>query len=209
MQISCLPSSDRQTVMTIFCDGVPWRKLHTSIFGRHPNLPQECHSLQEFSHEFSVLEYRQAKSYALRRLSLQGMLSAALVRSLKERLVSQTTIERVLQDLCELGLINDDEWAASFIRTQQLKKFGPRAIAQKLANKGIKRETLQLALEQSASFDDQKTAILKLLQSRYSKRGLSDFKEKRKVVASLVRRGFDLTLVLNCMAHQGDIDDGY
>lgn len=199
MQISCAPSTERQSVLTIFCDGSPWRDLHTAIFGRRPALPQHCLSIEEFTEQFFELEYRMAKNYAIRRLSLQGMLSNALARALKERLVSDRVIQNVVEEFVSLGFINDQEWAASFVRSQSNKKMGPRAIAQKLASKGVRGEKLEAALEKSWDSSEQKQLILQLLKSRYAKRDLSDFKERQKVVAALVRRGFDVSMILNCM----------
>lgn len=199
MQISCAPSTERQSVLTIFCDGSPWRDLHTAIFGRRPALPQHCLSIEEFTEQFFELEYRMAKNYAIRRLSLQGMLSNALARALKERLVSDRVIQNVVEEFVSLGFINDQEWAASFVRSQSNKKMGPRAIAQKLASKGVRGEKLEAALEKSWDSSEQKQLILQLLKSRYAKRDLSDFKERQKVVAALVRRGFDVSTILNCM----------
>lgn len=196
MQITCLPNLKHQSFLTVFCDGIPWRDLHTSVFGRHPTLPQECHSFEELEAEFSILEYRQAKNYAIRRLSLQAMLSSALVRSLKERLVSDPVIEIVVNELIEIGFVNDTEWAASFVRSQSGRKMGPRAIAQKLAKKGVRGKILEEALEKSWDSGEQETLIQQLLKSRYAKKNLKDLKERQKVVASLVRRGFDLNVIL-------------
>ena len=199
MQISCSLSSTRPSVLTIFCDGSPWRDIHPSVFGRRPVFPQQCASLEEWHEQFTFIEYRQTKNYALRRLALQGMLSSALATSLKERLVSEKVIHQVIQELVSLGFINDQEWTASFVRSQTNRKVGPRAIAQKLANKGVRGERLEQALEKSWSVADQKTLILQLLNTRYSRRNLVDFKEKQKVVASLVRKGFDVSVILSCL----------
>lgn len=199
MQISYHPNPERQSILTISCDGSPWRDIHTAVFGRRPLLPQGCGSLEDFSEQFSDFEYRQAKNYAIRRLSLQGMLSTALSRAMKERLISEKTVNQLILELTELGFLNDDEWAASFVRGQAGKKFGPRAIAQKLMNKGVKGEKLELALEKSWGPIEQKGLIIKLLKSRYSRRNLDDFKEKQKVIASLMRRGFDFFIISNCM----------
>ncbi len=199
MKISCSPKSEQPSVLTIYCDGSPWRDIHTTVFGRRPILPQGCESLIDFSEQFSILECRQAKNYAIRRLSLQGMLSIALARSLKERLVSQKAIQHAIGELMELGFINDEEWAASYVRSQNNKKVGPRAIAQKLANKGVRGEKLEQALEKSWDPNEQKALIGSLLKSKYARRDLSDFKEKQKVVASLIRRGFDMNIIFKCL----------
>ena len=199
MKISYSSKLEQKSVLTIFCDGSPWRDIHTAVFGRRPVLPQGCESLIEFSEQFSVLECRQAKNYAIRRLSLQGMLSTALVRALKDRLVSEKAIREAVGELTDLGFVNDEEWAASYVRSQNNKKVGPRAIAQKLAHKGVRGERLEQALEKSRDPEEQKILIQSLLKSKYAKRNLSDFKEKQKVIASLVRRGFDMNIIFTCL----------
>lgn len=194
--ISCTPHPTRSSILTIFWDGEPWREIHTSVFGRRPQLPQNCQNFDEFKTQFFEFEYRQAKNYCLRRLSLQAMLSTALTRALKDRLISEKTIQQVISELNDQGFLNDQEWSASFVRTQTSRKVGPRAIAQKLASKGIKGDVLDTALEKSWDCDTQKKLILSLLKSRYAKRNLNDFKEKQKVIASLVRKGFDFSIIL-------------
>lgn len=199
MKVSFVKHAERPSLLTILCEEEPWREVHTSIFGRRPTLPKGCQTLDELHREFAVLEYQCAKNYAMRRLSIQSMLAAALARSLKERLVSAPTIQKVLEELASLGFLNDEEWAASFVRTQNARKVGPRAIAQKLATKGVRGECLEQALQNSWNTSDQESSILQLLKSRYAKRNLLDFKERQKVIASLVRRGFDLPVILNCL----------
>lgn len=206
MKITCTPNLDRQSILTIFCDGVPWRDLHTAVFGRKPALPKECRSIEEFDEHFTVIEYQHVKNYALRRLSMQAMLSSALSRSLKERLIPEKVIQKVILELIALGFLNDEEWTASFVRSQSNRKVGPRAIAQKLASKGVRGEKLEQALEGSWDVNEQKKLITGLLKSRYAKRNLSDYKEKQKVVASLIRKGFDLSAIMNCLQKSGSCE---
>jgi regulatory protein len=177
---------------------VHWRDLHTSIFGRKPSFPK-CHSIEEFTELFAVFEYSQVKNYALRRLSMQAMLSTALIKALKERLVPERVIEGVIKELVELRFLNDEEWTASFVRIQSSRKMGPRAIAQKLFYKGVKGKELEKALENSWGMDDQKSLIMELLQKKYAKRNLEDYKERQKVVAALVRKGFEFPAIQECI----------
>ncbi|MEI8365282.1 MAG: RecX family transcriptional regulator [Parachlamydiaceae bacterium] len=149
-------------------------------------------------------EYRRAKHSALRRLSMQAMLSNQLAIFLQKRQFTQEVIERVIKDLTTLELLNDTEWSASFVRSQSRRKLGPRAIAQKLARKGVRGESLEKAIEGSWDASEQKAMIHQLLQTRFSKRDLSDPKERKKVAASLVRRGFDLSLIFRCLSCKND-----
>ena len=145
---------------------------------------------------FCALEYRMAKLYALRRLSAQSLPSTTLARALRQRLVTEETIERLNEELKQQGYLNDEEWTASYVRGQIARKRGPKAIVQKLAHKGISEEQAHSALESASGADQQKQAIAKLIQTRYASRNLSDFKERQKVIASLARRGFDLSIIL-------------
>lgn len=183
--------------MTVVCDGEPWRDVHMSIFGRRPSLPQGCQTQTQFEEEFRTLECLLAKRYALKRLSTQAMLSTRLSRSLKERLVSENAIEIVIYELRELGLLNDKEWVASFVRVQTSRRVGPRAIAQKLAGKGVRGGNVAEALDGMWDPAEQKKGIRHLLNTRYAKRNLKDPRERQKVIASLARRGFELSEILS------------
>lgn len=199
MKVSFVKKKERSSIWTILCDDQPWREVHGSIVGRHPIWSQKCETLDQLDAQFSAFEYQKAKLYAVKRLSLQAMLSTALVRSLKERLVSETTIHRIIEEFLNEGLLDDESWAQSFVRTQTARKVGPRAITQKLARKGLKREELQEVVQDAWESEDQKALVMQLLKSRYVRRNLSDYAERQKVVASLIRRGFDLSVILDCL----------
>lgn len=145
------------------------------------------------------LEYRLAKKYALRRLSAQSLPAAGLAKALKQRSVSEEIIERLIAEFCHLGYINDIEWIDSYVRGQQSRKKGPKAIAYKLAEKGISTQQAEEVLKRVSGIEQQKEMIINLLSTRYKSKNLSDFKEKQKVIAALVRRGFDLSAILDCI----------
>lgn len=142
------------------------------------------------------VEYRAARSYALRRISKQALPTKSLVRSLERRGISPETIQRVIVDFETHGFLNDLEWSKSFVRTQRAKKVGPRAIAQKLAAKGFGREEIAKVVQEDDTAESQSVAIAALLATRYRARDLSDYKERGKVIASLMRRGFDFDEIM-------------
>jgi regulatory protein len=184
-------------MITVTWEGEFFRKVHTSIFGRIPSLPQHCSTLEEFEEEFARIEYRLAKAYAYKRLAAMSMLSSNLVKSLQTRLVSKEVAERVVEEFLKLGYLNDHEWVKSFIRQQVSKKTGPKMIAAKLAAKGVSSELSEQYMEELSESQDQRSAIQALLKTKYRTRDLSDFKQKQKVIASLARRGFDIRIILD------------
>lgn len=199
MKVEYVATPGKRGVMTILLDDEPWQNIHLSIFGFSPSLPKDCLSIEEFSEKFCLLEYKQAKQYALKRLSIQCMPSAVLAKALKQRFISNENIERILEEFQNMGFLNDEQWTESFVRGQISKKNGPRKIAMKLARKGILREDIEEGLKIAQSADTQQVAIQKLLKTRYRNKNLTDYAEKRKVVAALVRKGFDLEIIIKTL----------
>lgn len=202
ISVECVPAVGRRLVMDLICDGEVWRQIHISIFGKKPSIPRVCSTLDELAAAFAALEYNMARQYVMRRLSAMNLPSKTIIRSLKQRFVSDETISRVIENFTELGYLNDATWTTGFVRQQTERKLGPRAIAQKLTNKGFGREEIEEAMEPlkgSSGEEVQMDAIVALLNSKYKKKNLGDFKEKQKVVASLARRGYDFSLILKAL----------
>lgn len=187
--------------LCIYIDEELWREASTAILSRKPPLPKDCSDLQELSKLFTELEYKGAKRYAFNRLARQNLSSADLLRLLSAKWVSHEISEQVIEELQSQGYLNDDSWAESFIRQQRQLKKGTQAIAYKLKIKGYPPEKIEHWLaKQSEGYSDLE-AIQKLLETKYQKRNLSDYKEKGKVISSLVRRGFALEDVLKAIHH--------
>lgn len=140
--------------------------------------------------------YRQAKVYALNRLSSKAYLTKDLRDSMKRKEFLSEHIERILEECRQLGYLNDDEWLDGFVRGQISKKKGPQAIISKLFQKGFSRDKIREVIE---GLDSQTDNIRQLLNTKYKNKDLSDFKEKQKVIASLARRGFSFDDILQCM----------
>lgn len=141
-------------------------------------------------------DYTIAKRYALKRLSSQSLHSAQLRKILHEKQVSDDIINQIIVEFQRLGFLNDPEWIQSYIRGHS-KRHGPRSILAKLRLKGIAREEVEETLHSMSDSDTQKESILNLLKTRYKSRDLSDYKEKQKVIASLMRKGFDFDAIQN------------
>lgn len=195
MKIECLPKDGRRGVFVIYIDDDLWREIHASIFGRKPSLPKTSTTLNEFAALFEQLEYRGAKQYALKRLTLKGQPSSELEMSLEERFVAPNTIKRVVEECRVLGYLNDQQWIESFIRCQLARKLGPQAIVMKLQAKGIAREVAKASVSQMADGEMQNQSIHQLLNTRYRSRDLTDYRTKQKVIASLIRKGYSIDVI--------------
>lgn len=172
--------------ITVLLNHEPLRKIHRSIF-KAGELPQSVSSEEELVGFLNKIETSGARHYVLKRLAMQSQWSGQLRKLLEEREVAAKTIDAILAECERNGYINDEEWVNNFIAGQKRKRVGPRVISQKLRSKGIPPELYEPHLNDDAPSD----RLQELIRSKYAKRNLSDYKEKQKVVASLVRKGYD------------------
>lgn len=132
----------------------------------------------------------QVKAFVYKKLSQRGYSSHELKKLLLKQLVTEDLIDSVLLECENAGYINDESYLENFIRAGQLKKWGPEHIIQKLMLKGFDRETIRLKLHVHDSPNERIARINILLKTRYKTRDFTVFKERQKVIASLIRKGF-------------------
>ncbi len=174
------------------------KKMHLSIIGSGGSLPSFCESKERLLSQLAEMEATGARQWALKKIASQPVLSKQLEKSLYERSVSRATVEQIISDFKRLGYLNDEEWIASFVRVQKLKKVGPQMIVQKLKMKGAPEELIAPHMEDNST----KERIKELLATKYAKRDLSDYKERQKVVASLARKGYSFEDVFQVIEQQ-------
>jgi regulatory protein len=191
VKICCEPLG--KDIFQVIINDEPWRKIHVSLFGKAPKLPENCLTLQEFEEKFHDLEYRQTKNYVLRRLAAQSQSAVEMAKKLKEKFVSQGNADRVIEEFKQLGYLNDHEWLSSFVKSNKAKNKSSQMISMKLRTKGFPQPDIENVLSEVVDPESDKTSILHLLNTKYRQRNLSDFKEKQKVIAALVRRGFEFS----------------
>lgn len=140
------------------------------------------------------MTYEEAKRLAYRKLAMRAYHSLEMKDRLLEKGAPLGVVGQVIEELKALGYLNDPEWIVSSIRSLTARKYGPKMISYKLMSKGIPEEEFQISLEEIACL--QHESIRRLLETKYKSRQLIDFKERQKVIAALVRKGFDLPAVL-------------
>lgn len=190
MKISFEPVPGKKSVLMLLIDDEPQQELHTTIFGKRPKPPKA--TSETWNEAFALWELQRAKLYALRRLAQKNQPSVELSRALRERFITQTTIDKIIEECLRLGYIDDKDWVESFVRYQIGRKQGPDAILLKLRAKGIPVEAAQAALDALDTLESRLDRIQALLSTKYRSRDLTDYKEKQKVIAALIRRGFSL-----------------
>lgn len=199
MHIEIVKKEERKNTLSILIDEEPWGDIHTSIFGMRPKFPLEADTLSEWEQQFYQLEHEQAKRYVLKRLSERAFHSAELVKALKERHVSEQTADQIIQKCFQLGFLNDEEWVDRFIQGQLRRRYSLKAIAQKLHARGISSEIAKKATHEHKNPATETASIVHLLNTRYQSRNLQERREKEKVIASLMRKGFSFASIKEAM----------
>jgi len=140
-----------------------------------------------------MTEIEKAKHYLYKLLAMKSWHSVELQKKLKKYELSSEEISNLIEEVEKLGYINDDEWLASFIRGQTAKKISPRMITCKLRQRGVSFDPELV----KGTMESESLQISALLKTKYKNRDLKDYKESRKVYASLARKGFSHQAILS------------
>ena len=116
----------------------------------------------------------------------RAMSRAALEKKLKEKGASEADARYAAEWLEAIGAINDADYAALLVRHYGEMGYGPARVREKLYEKGVPRELWDDALDQLPEGGDQ---IDRFLQGKLRGR-TPDEKEKKRLTAALLRRGY-------------------
>lgn len=178
----------------IFIDESPWKKIHSSIFGKRNLFPSSCESMEEWNSLFKEIEYKRAKGFVLRRLSLKSYYSKQIEKQLSERFISRANISRIIEEFSSLGYLNDEDWLNAFIRSH-IKRYGLKMISLKLKAKGVSPEDSQTLTKQWKDSEQEISTISELLRTKYKNKDLQDYKTKQKIIGALIRKGYSFELI--------------
>lgn len=143
-----------------------------------------------------------AKARALRIINARPMSREELRKRLVEKGETPENAEECAEWLCQMGLINDAEYAGSVVRHYAAKGHGASRIKQELRRHGVSRELWDEAMSQMPEQDEY---LARFLRSRLSDPG--DRAQVKKVSDALFRRGYSWDQIkhaLNEFDTQGD-----
>lgn len=141
------------------------------------------------------------RGYALQLLKKRLRSAWELDQALLRRGVEAEERTKVITELTEAGLIDDQRFAKAWVHDRD--RFAPRGaylLRQELLKKGIDKEIIRQVLQDR--LEDEEEPIDELAQARELAerrfalyRGLPEETQKRRVMAFLLRRGFSLDTV--------------
>ena len=141
-----------------------------------------------------------AKVMAVRMLARREYSRAELAQRLARRGVAREDIERALDDLRAAGYLSDARYAQAVV-TQKTGRYGKRAIAHALREKGITAPDAQAAMAPLAAADEFVDAQA-LWHQRFGAIPAND-REKARQVRFLLSRGYGLSIALRVLRAAG------
>ncbi len=135
--------------------------------------------------------YEVARKIVLRQLAAAPRSRKQLADKLRERECDDHVASAVLDRLEEVGLIDDEAYAASTVRSQQTSRgLGRRAIAQELRRKGIASEVIDEQLETIDDEEERDRARALADKKLRAMHGLDATVQTRRLAGMLARKGY-------------------
>jgi regulatory protein len=153
-----------------------------------------------------------ARKILLDALTGQARSRKELRDKLAKRQVPDELAERLLDRFGEVGLVDDEAFARSWVESRQRSRgLARRALAQELRRKGVDDETVRTALDELDPDQEEQAARRLVAKKARSMRGLDPGVATRRLVGMLARKGYSPGLAFRIVRDElgsGDGEDG-
>jgi regulatory protein len=156
--------------------------------------------------------FRDVYTAAGRLLNYRLRTRAELSQRLRQKGYSPEMVEKVIGKLSDIGLLDDSRFAEAFIATKIASKpVGRRELERGLREKGVGKEVAEKAMADVRDEEVQTSLALAAAGPKLkSLRRFDPAKRREKLIAFLVRRGFDWDIIRTVTRKyfKGDVDAG-
>lgn len=132
---------------------------------------------------------KRAKIRAMHLLNAMGRTEAQLRMKLGQGGYPEDVVDEALSYVKSFGYVDNLNYARSFIAGRKEKK-SRKEIFMLLKGKGVSEEEIGQAMEECYEEEDCAAAIQKIMDKRGYDPDRADYKERQKIMAYLVRKGF-------------------
>ena len=132
---------------------------------------------------------KEAKQKALSLLNYMDRTESQIRHKLQEKSFSEEAIEQAIEYVKSFGYINDAGYAERYILNKQGSK-SRREIYASLSQKGIRKEEIELAMENCFEVYDELATIQRLCEKKHFVAEEATDVEKRRMYQYLLRKGF-------------------
>ncbi|HWQ81568.1 MAG TPA: RecX family transcriptional regulator [Ignavibacteria bacterium] len=137
------------------------------------------------------------KRVAYRFLNYKQRSEKEVRKKLKEKKLSESSIDVVISSLKDLKYINDESYAKSYLQSKILRKpEGKRVLKMKLADKGIPKEIAENIISEQYPPETETEKAAELLKKYEKKvRAKTPVEKKQKCFRFLLSKGFDFDTI--------------
>lgn len=146
-------------------------------------------------------EIQKAFNRALHYLGFRMRSEQEVKDKLAEIGYGQAVILEAIVKLRRLGFVNDETFARAFVETQKKTSGqGPRAIQQKLQQKGISKELQEQILHEYAG--DEQVEIARKMAEKESRKNKAESPQQKetRIQQSLLRKGFSYEIIKEALS---------
>lgn len=155
---------------------------------------RECMSFEtdDFLQKIRLCQYPRALNHAVSMLARRPCSRKEIMSRLVRLRYTEDVAELVVCKLEKEKLLDDGEFCEQWIRYRLSKGCGPGLIRRELKMKGIPDRMIEKALEETDSGEQENNAV-SLARKAWKRVGTGGDirKNRQKVIASLVRKGYD------------------
>ena len=136
-----------------------------------------------------------ARQIVLRQLAMAPRSRAELEAKLAQRDCPVDVAAAVLDRLTEVGLVDDEAYALTLVRSQQTGRgLAKRALARQLHNKGIEDDLADAALASISDADERDRARALVDKKLHAMHGFGIEVQTRRLAGMLARKGYSPSL---------------
>jgi len=140
-------------------------------------------------------EGKKAFSKALKYLAIKPRSRKELNDKLKDKKFSLEVVENILKKIDELGYLNDEDFAKSFLELKKSMGKGKIFIARELKRKGVDEEIIKGVLSRFYSETDEHEIAKTLAQKKFPNYPELKPRETIKLKNLLFQRGFSWEII--------------
>ncbi|WP_249349538.1 recombination regulator RecX [Microbispora sp. H10836] len=154
-----------------------------------------------------------ARAICLRLLTMAPKTRAQLAEALRKRDVPEEAADAVLERFSEVGLIDDEAFAAAWVSSRHAGRgLARRALAQELRQRGVAEETVKDAVGRLDPDEETETARRLVERKLAATRGVEPQARMRRLVGMLARKGYSpglaFRVVREAIEAEGSPSDG-
>ena len=150
-----------------------------------------------------------ARTILLDALTGQARSRKELRQKLAKKGVPDELAERLLDRFTEVGLVDDEAFARSWVESRQRSRgLARRALAQELRRKGVADETARTALDDLDPEQEEQAARMLVRKKLRSLRGVDQATATRRLAGLLARKGYPAGLAFNVVREELGAPDG-